>query len=345
MSEKSAEKLRVNVVSESGSVPGQGVDTAFQEMVAALKTRDDVEVFVNAKAPADITHVHTFGWLGVRAILSGRARGKKVVTVHVVPASLVGSIKGMKTLRPLVRAYLRFFYGRADLVLAISREVEDALVHELKISPEKIRLIYNAVDMKKYKTSALERKQAREKFGYKKGDFLVLGIGQTQPRKRVDSFVSVAKICPDMKFVWLGGIPFKALGADTLAIKKMIQNAPENAEFPGIVLHEKVREYLAAADAFFLPSEQENHPMCVLEAAGAGLPIVLRDIREYDDTFAGDAKMGKTDEDFAKILRELRNPRAYKTAKSGAARIAARFDNARYAEQLVALYREILRAD
>ena len=52
--------------------------------------------------------------------------------------------------------------------------------------------------------------------------------------------------------------------------------------------------------------------MCVLEAAGANLPIVLRDIPEYDDTFADDAIRCKDDGFSAAIKKLHENPSEYK---------------------------------
>ena len=104
-----------------------------------------------------------------------------------------------------------------------------------------------------------------------------------------------------------------------------------------------VRDYYVAADIFVLPSVQENHPMCVLEAAGAGLPIVLRDIPQYDDTFKGDAIMAKTDDEFLNLIDMLhRDKQAYSKAQRGAKRIAKKFDSSAGAERLVEFYRSLL---
>ena len=101
--------------------------------------------------------------------------------------------------------------------------------------------------------------------------------------------------------------------------------------------------YLHAADAFFLPAEQENHPMCVLEAAGAGLPIILRDIHEYDDTFRPDAQFISSAQDAARVIDKLRNDaKWYKQQVTAAGRIAKRFDSRAGGERLVKFYRSVV---
>ena len=170
-----------------------------------------------------------------------------------------------------------------------------------------------------------------------------MGNGQVQPRKRLDVLIKAAKQMPDVKFFWVGGIPFKNLGADYGAMQRMMKNAPDNLIITGVIPLDDVRDYYVAADIFVLPSVQENHPMCVLEAAGAELPIVLRDIPQYDDTFKGDAIMAKTDDEFLSLIDMLhRDKQAYSEAQRGAKRIAKKFDSSAGAERLVEFYRSLI---
>ena len=308
------------MVSESEfTVQGHGVHTAFLEMTRALRARPDVDLVVNSARPADVVHTHTFGpyvwWRLVRA-----PKGR-VASVHVVPASLIGSIKGARAWMFAMRWWLRQVYNRADLCLACSGSVAKALVDELHIDPAKVRVHYNTIDMAQYAPKPGAKAAARAALGFSDDAFIVLGNGQLQPRKRVDSFIAVAKLLPDVQFCWIGGIPFKALGSEASKMEHLVAHAPANVTFTGIIELAQVGQYLSAADAFFLPSAQENHPMCVLEAAGAGLPIVLRDIAEYADTFADCVAQASDDAGFAAIIAKLRDdPGFYDDAVAGPTR-------------------------
>jgi len=338
------QKIRVNMVSESDiSVQGHGVHTAYEEMAGALEKRDDIELIrgeFGRTVDCDIVHSHTIGPATWRKLLQ---RGpKKVVSAHVVPASLVGSIVLVKYWLPLMTRYMRWYYNKADKVLAVSGKVAEVLERDLRVPREKIETFYNTVEMSRYASTTEEKAVARKKLNFKKDEFIVLGVGQVQPRKRLDVFVKMAHELPDVTFVWVGGIPFKKLGADYNAMQELMASAPENLKLPGILPHDQVADYLAAADAFCLPAEQENHPMCVLEAAGAGLPIVLRDIPEYDDTFKRDA-WRCDDTQFTDAIKQLKNNKAtYKKWRQKAALIAKRFDSSAAAERLVQLYKSIL---
>lgn len=340
MGKRNDERLTVNMISESEfTVQGHGVHTAYKEITDALRKRKDIDIEVNTDRPADIIHIQTMGLYSFRRLM--KKSGKKVVSAHIVPDSFIGSIKGAKYWKPLGKMWLKFFYRKADLVLACSGMVAEELINDMNVP--KTKVFYNTINMSRYKHTATEKKTARKKLGLKDGDFVVMGNGQVQPRKRLDVLIKAAKQMPDVKFFWVGGIPFKNLGADYGAMQRMMRNTPDNLTITGVIPLDDVRDYYVAADIFVLPSVQENHPMCVLEAAGAELPIVLCDIPQYDDTFKGDAIMAKTDDEFLNLIDMLhRNKQAYSEAQCGAKRIAKKFDSSAGAERLVEFYRSLI---
>jgi len=330
------------MVSESEfTVKGHGVHTAYLEMARSLRARPDVDLMTNSARPADIVHAHTFGPYAWWRLV--RARGGRVISVHVVPDSLIGSIKGARAWMFAMRWWLRQFYNHSDLCLACSGSVAKVLVDQMHIDPAKVRVHYNTIDMAQYTPKPGAKLAARRALGLCEDAFIVLGNGQLQPRKRLDSFVAVARLLPDVQFCWVGGIPFKALGSEASKMQHLVAHAPQNVTFTGIIELEQVATYLAAADVFFLPSAQENHPMCVLEAAGANLPIVLRDIEEYADTFAGCVATAADDAGFAAIITRLRDDKDYYAeGVAGAAKLAGRFDSAAGADRLMVFYEEVM---
>lgn len=341
MSTSTQRPLVVNMISESEfTVQGHGVHTAYKEITGALERRQDVDVAVNTNRPADIVHVQTVGMYALGRLFRRNAK-KRVISAHLVPDSFIGSLRAAEYWRPIGKLWLRFFYKRADLVLACSGMVRDELVNEMKIPH--VAVLYNTIDMSRYRSTASERQAARRALGLKKTDFVIIGNGQVQPRKRFDTFIAMARAMPDATFFWVGGIPFKHLGAAYEKMQKLVNTVPANVTVTGVIPLEEVRQYYLAADVFVLPATQENHPMCVLEAAGAGLPIILRDIPQYDDTFRGAALMASEDEEFVALAQRLRSDAAFrKEACRGSAVIAQRFDSATGAEQVTAFYRQLL---
>lgn len=338
-----SKKLRVNVVSESEvSVQGHGVHTAYEEMVRMLHKRSDVEVIAGRfgeQVDCDIVHIHTVGPRTFKKLFQKNV--KKVISAHVVPDSFVGSLLFARAWRPLASLYLKWFYSKADLLLAVSDETARQL-RKMKLTVP-IEVLYNSIDTDRYKKSTSSRRQIREQLRIADDQFVVIGAGQVQPRKRVQDMIAVAKKLPDVTFLWIGGMPFGKIAADNAKMQRMIDTAPSNVLFPGIVPLADMPSYYHAADMFWLPSEQETFGLVVVEAAASGLPILLRDIPDYAETFAGDALQEKTVKGYEAAIQLLKADKdEYSKWQQGAQRIAERFDSKATAEQLVQLYRNLL---
>lgn len=335
-------RLRVVQISESAfSVKGHGVHTAFVETVRALEARDDVDVMANSFASADIRHIHTVGPYSLAQLLF--ATGKKVVSAHVVPDSFVGSLIGAKYWLKAARGYLRWFYNRADAVVAVSQETA-AVLKDMGVTTT-ITVVYNMIDTSVYQRDESRRASVREKIGVDENTFVVVGNGQVQPRKRVDTFVRLARELPEMHFVWVGGLPFGKVAANHAEINELIHTAPSNVTFTGVVELDEVRNFFAAGDVFVMTSEQETFGLAIIEAAASGLPVVLRDIHDYDDTFRPDAVMA-SEESFASEIQRLATDNThYLDMQKHAALIAKRFDSHEICDTLVSLYHSALRSN
>lgn len=304
MHQTEPQRISVNLVSETvGGVTGHGVHTAFTQTLEALK-RAGVEVRVNASEPCDITHVETMGLKGLKALLA--ARGRAVVTAHIVPESLVGSFAAAPAWLPIARAYVRFFYSQADLVLAVSPAVADGLARIGVSTP--VRVVPNAIDIQRFSPRPEWRAEVRRSLGVPDDAFVVISTGQVQPRKGVDAFIRTAQRCPEATFLWVGGMPFKALTAGFHSMRSATRRLPANCRFVGQVAHEEIPKHLAAADCLLFPSRQETFGFSVIEAAAAGLPLVLRDLDVYRPLF-GDAYFACDEDGFAAaVLRLMSEP-------------------------------------
>lgn len=336
--------ITVNIISETEfSIKGHGVHTAYVEMRDALKRRSGIDLYVNDKnTKTDIIHIHTMGTKAWRFLT--KPHGKKVVSGHLVPDSFIGSLAGAQYWRPFGYLWLKYFYGKADLVLACSGMVKDELVNNMKLRNTDV--LYNSIDTSKYHFSADDRAKARQALDIKPNQFVIIGNGQVQPRKRFDILVEMANNMPDVRFFWVGGIPFKNLGADHKAMQKMIESVPSNMTVTGVIPLANVKQYYAAADLFILPAEQENHPMCVIEAAASGLPIILRDIPNYHDTFGQDVLLAKTDADFATLARQvIESSTLRQQYQAKSALIAKRFDVETAIDKLTEFYQQLLEGE
>ena len=82
--------------------------------------------------------------------------------------------------------------------------------------------------------------------------------------------------------------------------------------------------------------------MSIIEGAASGLPIVARDIHDYDATF-GDSIIRTDEKGFAKAIKELYNNSDYyaKWQKKSLA-LAKKYDTKAATTKLVKIYRNLI---
>lgn len=114
-----------------------------------------------------------------------------------------------------------------------------------------------------YKRNRLEM---RAKHGFESNDFIVAFVGQWNSRKGVkrlsDALTKLNN--PNIKAMFMG------TGAELPTYRDTI--------FQGTVDHNTLPEYLACADVFALPTNNEGCCNAVIEAMACGLPIVSSDM-------------------------------------------------------------------
>lgn len=280
--------IRITMFSAAETVPGQGVGSAYRELVNLLteKFPDKFALKFNSLSKTDISHYHTinFGFF-LNTFLPGR--GVKVGYVHFIPETLEDSIKLWWPFKKIFYWYMMTFYKRMDKIVVVNPVFIDKLV-DLGVKRDKITFIPNFVSKKVFFPKPETQKHAlRQKLSLPEDKFIVLGVGQVQVRKGVLDFIQLAKDNPDWTFVWVGGFSFGAITAGYDDLKKVIDNPPKNLIFPGIVDRNLMNDYYNAADVFLLPSYTELFPMSALEAFSTGTPTILRDLDLYQAIIAG----------------------------------------------------------
>lgn len=302
--------IRINMFSQADSVKGQGVGSAYQELINLLRKdlTDQFYVTINKYGNSDLTHYHTINpTYFVNSFLP--TRGRKIGYVHFLPDTLEGSIKLPGMAKKVFYNYVIDFYKRMDQIVVVNPIFIDKLV-KYGIDRKKVKYIPNFVSKKEFYEQTLVQKNAfRNKLGIPLDKFVVFGDGQVQQRKGVDDFAKMAEANPDVQFIWAGGFSFGKITDGYDHYKKLVDNPPENLIFTGIVDREELVNYLNIADLFFLPSFDELFPMSVLEAFSCGTPVLLRDLELYDAIIDGYYLKGKDFEEMNQQLQHVLNDR------------------------------------
>ncbi|MFC4530721.1 glycosyltransferase [Sphaerisporangium dianthi] len=335
-SRRAAEPVPVSVVSESAfTVRGHGVHSVFEESLRAIKRMPDFRRVSGLRAYRKdvVLHVHTMGPLAALRMMAHR--GPKLISAHVTPETLIGSIKGAHLIRGLVNRYMRGVFDLATLVLSVSKATTAELTDLGVRRP--VMLMSNAIDEERIRSLAGRRAELRRGFGW--GDHLVvLGVGQVQPRKGVEEFVSCARALPHLRFVWVGGMQFGMLSDARHDLTRLRETAPDNVTFTGLVPRDEVFAYCAAADVFFLPSKHETFGLATLEAATAALPVVVPDLPCYRDWLKDAYLHARTVPEFVELLRSLEDAPVRATWAALAATAATAHDSRTLADGLREAY-------
>ncbi len=265
-----------------------------------------------------ILHIHTIGPVALARMLVHP--GHKLITAHITPASFLGSIRYAQLLLGLVGRYMRFVYNRADSILAVS-EATAAELAALKVT-RPITVSYNAIDDQPIRVLSSRRDELRDAFGWR-DQLVVLAVGQLQPRKGVAEFLACAAALPWLRFIWVGGMQFGLLSAEREKLRRICSKAPNNVSFLGMMPRMDAFQYYVAADVFFLPSRQESFGLATLEAATAGLPLVLGNLGCYREWLDEAYLSGTSTEEYVELLRRLGNPQLRAALGERAAQVAS----------------------
>jgi 1,2-diacylglycerol-3-alpha-glucose alpha-1,2-galactosyltransferase len=340
-STESYNPLKINVCSETAllKMRGEGVNTAFIECTELLQEKTDLEVIINSKGHGDVMHSHTYGpYFFLKGLFYPK---RKILTVHVIPDSIKGSLPFAKQLMPFVRWYFKQVYSFADVLIAISPMVEEA-IRELGVTTRIVRMA-NPLQLQKWKRTEALRKKGREILNLKDGDFCVMDVGQLQARKGPEDFIDIAQKLPNIQFRWIGGRPFGAITEGVKRLDKKIQDAPANVKFAGLFSLDEMPALYAAADAFIFLSHQENSPLAPVEAAASGIPVMYRDLQEYRLLYRNEYFKGTTHDEFAQWIARLESDKNFYTqGVEVSQQLITQFEKGTIRKQLIALYKDVI---
>ena len=332
--------MKVHIISETQFVVGgTGVHTAFINHSELLKEKGDVEVVINEEGTGDVFHSHTYFlyyfWKG------RRYKGKRVLTAHVTPDSIKGSLPAWRLLMPAVRWGLKKVYSYADVCIAISPGVEDAIIKTG--AKTKIVSISNPINVDTWKRTEEKRLKGRQMLGLSESDFVVLGVGQLMGRKGVEDFLDIAEIIREAKFVWVGGRPFGVLTEGILRINERLKKAGDSIISTGELDLEKMPFVYAAADLMLFPSYHETFGLAPLEAAASGMPVIYRDLEVYKLLYKNPYLKARDNAEFINLTKRMINDKDfYNEGLKISGQLIKQFDKNDIRGKLINLYETLI---
>jgi glycosyltransferase involved in cell wall biosynthesis len=159
-----------------------------------------------------------------------------------------------------------------DKIIAVSNEVKEFYVKKVKINPEKIKTIYNGIDILKFNKPKSNLSELRKELGLNDKHKILGIIGRLVEQKGHIYFLKMLKIIkirhPEIKALVVGNGQLR----EKLKAKTKELALSENVIFTGI--RKDIPEIMGLIDILVLSSAYEGMPVVALEAMASGKPIV-----------------------------------------------------------------------
>lgn len=169
----------------------------------------------------------------------------------------------------LMETYMPDFCSAVNLVISPSPGMATVL-RKFKVDAP-IIVVPNGVEIERFQKAA---PLPRTDFGYQPDDILLVYTGRLAPEKNLPfllkAFSGVAQAVPNAHLLVVGD------GALREELQEQAAASPvaANIHFTGKISYDKLPGYLAMCNLFVTASVSEVHPLSVIEAMGAGLPVL-----------------------------------------------------------------------
>lgn len=163
----------------------------------------------------------------------------------------------------LLRSILRYFYSKADKIIAISEGVKESLLKELKVKTD-VEVIYNPIILSKY-TSNVKSITTKEMYNF-------ITIGRLIESKNQKLLIDVIEILNKKNINSTLTIIGDGILRDELNNYILQKKLEQKVKLLGYIKNPET--FLKEADLFLFASKYEAFGNVLLEAMREGLPII-----------------------------------------------------------------------
>ena len=239
-----------------------------------------------AKNRASVVHVHTGDVCLPRAVLLAAALTR---TRHLC-ATLQSPYDYLSSDGFRAKSWAMACGSLVKKTFCPSRHSYDAQIR-YGVNPECVQVIYNSVDLDAYRGGNAEA--AFQTLGLPFSTPLVVFSSRLEPQKRPDdalqAFLKVAEKHPEAHFAFVGS------GSMEKPLREIAVSSPFADRVHFVGYQQNVPDWLKAATVWSFPTESENFSLALLEALGAGCPILSTLCQGNDEVLVDEENALTTD--------------------------------------------------
>jgi len=169
----------------------------------------------------------------------------------------------------------RIIATKMDIIIAVSNAAKKILINYEKVDPNKITVIYNGININKFKFNIKQREQIRKIFSIQ--DKIVLSYtANLRPIKGHQYLLeAISKIKNQYTNIVLLLIGEGVLRNELEALTKQL-HIEDNVRFLGY--RTDIPDILSATDIYVHPSVEEGFGIAIIEAMAVGLPVIATNV-------------------------------------------------------------------
>ena len=259
-----------------GGVPVRRVGYLAGLRIGRLKFRAEIAGMVSVmkrwRDSYDVIHAHQGHWAAYAATVAARKFGKPCV----VKIANAGERFDLRTLASYLRrgaSMGKYMLSHVSRFVATSQGIESDLM-ACGLARERIARIPNGVEVPP--DDRARRAHCRQSLNLPDHAYVVLFVARLEEHKRpllaLEAFRKLHQEMPESRMVFLGDGSLR----EALSARVMERGLGDAVDVKGGVAN--VQDYMAAADAFVLPSDVEGLSNALLEAMAYGLACVATDV-------------------------------------------------------------------
>lgn len=237
----------------------------------------------------------------------------------------------------------RLLVLRNDAIICVSEAVRQYHLAGLNVMPDKLFVIENGIDLKRFETP-VSTVETRRKLGLDPAGSWIVIVGRLIPLKGHKYLIRALALLME-RFPTLG-IVIVGEGEEEPSLRQQVTQSGLTGRVVFLGLRRDVPEILRTMDVLALPSSREGLPIVLLEAMSAGLPIVATRVGGIPDVVQNGETGLLVDQDPFAIAQALKtlfdNTDMRKKIGENARKVALdRYDIRKVTERYEGLYRAV----